>query len=175
MPQTREVRRGKTRRRHSLFSVMALGPGLVLAEVVGSRVLSTVAVAPPSLFAVPALPDDAAHRAHLAGEVGRRDGDAVLRWVAPIFLCPPRRAVSRTRVCRPEDGQRKIGDRTRRKLASPARRSHLRAREWKACFAVSAYFFAGAFPPATGLRSNAPSLSRKNRHSEALSQEVVCL
>src|SRR5688572_27502742 len=48
---------------------MALGPGLVLAEVVGSRVLSTVAVAPPSLFAIPALPDDAAHHAHLAGEV----------------------------------------------------------------------------------------------------------
>ena len=36
------------------------------------------------------------------------------------------------------------------------------------------YFFAGAFPPATGLRSNAPSLSTKNRQSEALSQEVVC-
>ena len=33
--------------------------------------------------------------------------------VAPIFLCPPRRAVPRTRVCRPEDGRRKIGDRTR--------------------------------------------------------------
>ena len=30
--------------------------------------------------------------------------------VAPIFLCPPRRAVSRPRVCRPEDGQRKIGE-----------------------------------------------------------------
>ena len=27
----------------------------------------------------------------------------------------------RTRVCRPEDGRRKIGDRTRRKLASPDR------------------------------------------------------
>ena len=36
------------------------------------------------------------------------------------------------------------------------------------------YFFAGALAPATGLRSNAPSLSTKNRHSEALSQEVVC-
>src|SRR5687767_4635412 len=49
-------RRGKTRRRHLLFSVMALGPSLVLAEVAGSRVLSTIAVAPPPLFASPALP-----------------------------------------------------------------------------------------------------------------------
>ena len=49
-------RHGKTRRRRLLFSAMALGPSLVLAEVAGSRVLSTVAVAPPPLFASPALP-----------------------------------------------------------------------------------------------------------------------
>ena len=36
MPQTKEARRGKTRRRHLLLNAMALGPGLVLAEVVGS-------------------------------------------------------------------------------------------------------------------------------------------
>ena len=31
-----EARRGKTRRQHLLFTAMALGPGLVLAEVAGS-------------------------------------------------------------------------------------------------------------------------------------------
>ncbi len=36
VPQTREARRGKTRRRRLLFNAMALGPGLVLAEVVAS-------------------------------------------------------------------------------------------------------------------------------------------
>ena len=36
-----------------------------------------------------ALSDDATQHADLAGEVGRRDGDAVLRRVlSPIFLCP---------------------------------------------------------------------------------------
>jgi CHAT domain-containing protein len=34
------------------------------------------------------------------------------------------------------------------------------------------YFFAGAFPVSTGLRSNFPLLSTKKRHSEALSQEA---
>jgi hypothetical protein len=34
---------------------MARGPSLVLADVAGSRVLSTIAVAPPQLFASPAL------------------------------------------------------------------------------------------------------------------------
>ncbi len=37
-----------------------------------------------------------------------------------------------------------------------------------------AYFFAGAFAASTGLRSNGPSLSTKNTHSEAGSHEVVC-
>jgi hypothetical protein len=60
------------------------------AKRIGSRVLSTVAVAPPSLFAVPALPDDAAHHAHLAAKWEGRNGDDVLWWVAPIFLYPPR-------------------------------------------------------------------------------------
>src|SRR5688500_9181170 len=55
-------RHGKTRRRHLLFTAMALGPRLVLAEVAGFRVLSTLAVAPPPLFASPALPAAAAHR-----------------------------------------------------------------------------------------------------------------
>ena len=41
-------RRGKTRRRHLFFTVMALGPSLVLAEVAGSRVLSSDAVTPTS-------------------------------------------------------------------------------------------------------------------------------
>jgi len=36
VPQTKEARPGKTRRRHLLLNAMALGPGLVLAEVVGS-------------------------------------------------------------------------------------------------------------------------------------------
>ena len=36
LPQTREARRGKTRRRHFLLNVVALGPRLVLASVVGS-------------------------------------------------------------------------------------------------------------------------------------------
>ena len=36
VPQTKEGRRGKTRRRHLLFTAMALRPGLVFAEVVGS-------------------------------------------------------------------------------------------------------------------------------------------
>jgi hypothetical protein len=36
------------------------------------------------------------------------------------------------------------------------------------------YFFAGAFPASTGLRSNGPLLSTKNRQSDALSHEVVC-
>src|SRR5687768_3098551 len=39
-----------------LLRALALGPSLVLAEVAGSRVLPTVAVTPPSLFAPPALP-----------------------------------------------------------------------------------------------------------------------
>ena len=34
-------------------------------------------------------------------------------------------------------------------------------------------FFAGGIPGST-LRSNAPSLSAKNTHSEAVSHEVVC-
>jgi hypothetical protein len=37
-----------------------------------------------------------------------------------IFLCPPRRAVPRTRVVRLEDGQRKIGDRTRVRVITVA-------------------------------------------------------
>ena len=36
------------------------------------------------------------------------------------------------------------------------------------------YFFAGALPPSTSLRSNFPLPSTKNTHSEDLSQEVVC-
>ncbi len=36
------------------------------------------------------------------------------------------------------------------------------------------YFFAGAFPAGTGLRSNFPLLWAKNTHSEAASQLVVC-
>jgi hypothetical protein len=36
------------------------------------------------------------------------------------------------------------------------------------------YFFAGAFPSSTTLRSNFPLLSAKNTHSEAVSQAVVC-
>ena len=36
VPQTKEARRGKTRRRRLLFTAMALRPGLVFAEGVGS-------------------------------------------------------------------------------------------------------------------------------------------
>ena len=44
VPQTKEARRGKTRRRHLLFTAMALRPGLVFAEVVRLCVLSTDAL-----------------------------------------------------------------------------------------------------------------------------------
>src|ERR671912_150704 len=44
-----EGRRGKTRRRHLLLTVMALGPSLALAEEAGSRVLSSNALTPTSI------------------------------------------------------------------------------------------------------------------------------
>jgi hypothetical protein len=52
-------------------------------------------------------------------------------------------------------------------------RSMLRFELLKVISAGGRYFFAGAFPAATGLRSNAQLLSTKNTQSEALSHEVV--
>jgi len=53
----KEARRGKTRRRHLLFTAMALGPGLVLAEGVGSAFCPLSLSRRLRLFAPPALPD----------------------------------------------------------------------------------------------------------------------
>jgi len=69
----KEARRGKTRRRHLLFTAMALGPGLVLAEEVGSAFCPLSLSRRLRLFASPALP--VAHAAHLAlrsGPTARR-------------------------------------------------------------------------------------------------------
>jgi hypothetical protein len=51
-----EARRGKTRRQRLLFAAMALGPGLVLAEVVGSAFCPLTLSRRLRLFAPPALP-----------------------------------------------------------------------------------------------------------------------
>jgi len=51
-----EARRGKTRRRHLLFTAMALGPGVVLAEGVGSAFCPLTPSRRLRLFAPPALP-----------------------------------------------------------------------------------------------------------------------
>src|SRR6185436_18698752 len=51
-----EARRGKTRRRHLLLTAMALGPGLVLAEGVGSAFCPLTLSRRLRLFAPPALP-----------------------------------------------------------------------------------------------------------------------
>jgi len=50
------ARRGKTRRRRLLFTAMALGPGLVLAEGVGSGFCPLTLSRRLRLFAPPALP-----------------------------------------------------------------------------------------------------------------------
>ena len=52
----KEARRGKTRRRHLFLSAMALGPGLVLAEEVGSAFCPLSLSRRLRLFASPALP-----------------------------------------------------------------------------------------------------------------------
>ena len=72
----KEARRGKTRRQHLLFSAMALGPGLVLAEVVGSAFCPLPLSRRLRLFAAPALP--VAHAAHVALSAIPQAGEAGL-------------------------------------------------------------------------------------------------
>jgi len=64
-----EARRGKTRRRHSLFNAMALAPGLALAEVACSVFCPLSPSRRLLLFASPALP---AADARVAGRDSRR-------------------------------------------------------------------------------------------------------
>ena len=56
------ARRGKTCRRHSLLHAMALGPGLVLAEVAGSMFCPLTPSRRLRLFAPPARPAAAARQ-----------------------------------------------------------------------------------------------------------------
>src|SRR5688500_8854642 len=56
------ARRGKTCRRHLLLNAMALGPGLVLAEVAGSMFCPLSPSRRLRLFAPPALPAAAARQ-----------------------------------------------------------------------------------------------------------------
>src|SRR5688572_4852838 len=64
-----EARRGKTRRQHLLFTAIALGPSLVLAEVAGSRVLSSDAVTPTSIVCFTG-PPGRCRRAVIVGSAG---------------------------------------------------------------------------------------------------------
>ena len=78
VPQIKEARRGKTRRRQLLFTAMALRPGLVFAEGVGSAFCPLTLFAPPSLFASPPLPAGDAYRCALATRLMRDDDTGLL-------------------------------------------------------------------------------------------------
>ena len=74
----KEARRGKTRRRHSLCTAMALGPGVVLAEVVGSAFCPLSLSRRLRLFAPPALPAVDVHVRTLRRRGADSRGDAGL-------------------------------------------------------------------------------------------------